>query len=519
MTSQYVTEPPTSGLVELSTSKGPILIELFSRECPLACRNFLTLALEGFYDNLLFHRLIPGFIIQSGDPSATGTGGESTYGEPFAIEPHSRLKFNRRGLLAMAAEDKQNESQFFLTLDATPELQGKHTLMGRVVGKSIYTLLELTEGVELVGEGGDRPRYPPKLKEVKVLENPYDDLKPRMTKEQRREEEKKQKEEAEKRKNEEEKKKKGKGKKNTALLSFGDEEGGEAEIVLKGPKSSHDLLKDDKRLSKQSIESNKKRKKDAAPEPSAPSKIEASAPSESTQSNGTSSKTRHATPPPVLQAKDRPHKTTSKPSVSSSSSLLGRDYLSQQRAKYAPSSKKDSYDALLSFQSRLRASDPSSSSKTPISTTAATADDDNEEEEEAREYGASDDDTDWQEHRLDAGGKPLLASGGGGDKVEDYEVLDPREHRSSDGKAKDEDRKREGKRGRDWVDDGRRYTSYSNHKDKDERRRGDAGERDREGRSSSYKSRSRDDGRRSDRYDSRSRDNDRNSSVRVDRRR
>ncbi|TKY89592.1 hypothetical protein EX895_001377 [Sporisorium graminicola] len=461
MTSQYVTEPPTSGLVELLTSKGPIHVELFSRETPLACRNFLTLALEGFYDNLIFHRLIPNFIIQTGDPSGTGEGGESIYGHPFAIEPHSRLKFNRRGLLGMAAsaEDKTNESQFFLTLDAAPELQGKHTLMGRVVGNTIYNLIELTQGVEMKDKGGDRPRYPPKLIEVKVIENPFDDLKPRMTKQQRRQEEQNRRKEAEARRKEEEKAKRGKVKKNTSLLSFGaDEETGAEEVVLKGPKSSHDLLKDDSRLSKQTVEptSESSKAKRSHKEPLSASAGEAipSSPAPLPATVSSSSENSASIEPP--RASHR------KPTTTSSASA--KDYLTAQRAKYASNSassssstnKADAYDALLSFQSRLRSSASSSSTPLPshsISSHHPSLEDqdeaEEEEEEQAKEYGASDDDTDWRSHRLDAGGAPLLASD---QRVDDYEVLDPRDH-----SAPRKEGERSGKRGRDWVDDTRRY--------------------------------------------------------------
>ncbi|UTT89552.1 hypothetical protein NDA17_005973 [Ustilago hordei] len=424
MASQYITEPPTSGLVTLTTSKGEIDIELFSRETPLACRNFLTLALEGYYDNLIFHRLLPGFIIQSGDPSGTGNYGESIYGKPFAIEPHSRLKFNRRGLLAMAAQDKQNESQFFLTLDATPELQAKHTLIGRVVGKCIYNLLELAEGVEL---DGDRPRYPPKLLEVKVLQNPFDDLRPRMTKDQKREMERKERQEARKRKQDEQRINKGKGKKNIKLLSFGDEEEGEAAqgVVLKGPKSSHDLLKDDRKLSKQPINVEKQRK-------------------QQDQTKATSSINTSTLQQPqshLLQAtkKDNLKKqnTLSPLNINEtqangntpSKTAAARSLLWEQRCKYLnakarPCTKTDdSLSALLSFQSRLHTA--TSTCKTPIRKQARNQDAKAEQVE--KEYGSSDDDLNWQEHKLDAGGKALLATKA--HNSDNYQVLDPRQHK------------------------------------------------------------------------------------------
>ncbi|SOV02780.1 Peptidyl-prolyl isomerase CWC27 [Ustilago sp. UG-2017a] len=455
MASQYVTEPPTSGLVTLTTSKGPIDIELFSRETPLACRNFLTLALEGYYDNLLFHRLLPGFIIQSGDPSGTGNCGESIYGKPFAIEPHSRLKFNRRGLLAMAAQDKQNESQFFLTLDATPELQAKHTLMGRVVGKTIYNLLELAEGVEL---DGDRPRYPPKLLEIKVLQNPFDDLRPRMTKDQRREIERKERQEGRKRNEDEQSRKKGKGKKNIKLLSFGDEEEGEAVegVVLKGPKSSHDLLKDDRKLSKQAIDVEKERKKQDQ------AKVTCSVNTSTLQQPQShlpqTTKEKNLKKQDTLSPLNINH---TQPNRNTSSAAAARSLLSEQGRKYLNAKARtctktdDSLSALLSFQSRLRTA--ASSCNTPL--TKQPRNQDAEAEEVEKEYGSSDDDLDWQEHRLDAGGKPLLATKA--HSSDDYEVLDPREHKPDTKRKHNQHVNRQAKRQRDRVDDHRHYSSTS----------------------------------------------------------
>mgnify|MGYP001761924181 FL=1 len=116
MSTLYVTEPPTDGKVILHTSKGEIEVELWAKEAPKAVRNLLTLALEGYYDACVWHRIVPGFCIQTGDPTATGHDGESIYGSPFADEFHQRLRFNRRGLVAMAnaGEANTNDSQFFV---------------------------------------------------------------------------------------------------------------------------------------------------------------------------------------------------------------------------------------------------------------------------------------------------------------------------------------------------------------------------------------------------------------------
>lgn len=242
MSNIYIQEPPTNGKVLLKTTAGDIDIELWSKEAPRACRNFAQLCLEGYYDNTVFHRIVPDFIVQGGDPTGTGTGGESIYGKPFRDEFHSRLRFNRRGLVAMAnAGPHDNGSQFFFTLGRADELNNKHTIFGKVTGDTIYNLLRLTE-VEIGEE--DRPVNPHKIKTSEVLFNPFDDIVPRVTKLKKE----KQKEES--------KQTKVKGTKNFNLLSFGEEAEEEEEVVnkvietMKGKsKSSHDLLKDDPRLS------------------------------------------------------------------------------------------------------------------------------------------------------------------------------------------------------------------------------------------------------------------------------
>ncbi|XP_058165284.1 spliceosome-associated protein CWC27 homolog [Dasypus novemcinctus] len=243
MSNIYIQEPPTNGKVLLKTTAGDIDIELWSKEAPKACRNFIQLCLEAYYDNTIFHRVVPGFIVQGGDPTGTGTGGESIYGAPFKDEFHSRLRFNRRGLVAMAnAGPHDNGSQFFFTLGRADELNNKHTIFGKVTGDTVYNMLRLTE-VDIDGE--ERPRNPHKIKSCEVLFNPFDDIIPREIKKLKKE-----------KPEEEVKKLKPKGTKNFNLLSFGEEAEEEEEEVnrvsqsMKGKsKSSHDLLKDDPHLS------------------------------------------------------------------------------------------------------------------------------------------------------------------------------------------------------------------------------------------------------------------------------
>jgi len=237
MSNIYIQEPPTNGKVLLITTFGEIDIELWSKEAPKACRNFIQLCLEGYYDGTIFHRIVKGFCIQGGDPTGTGTGGESIYGQPFKDEFHQRLRFVRRGLVAMAnAGPNDNQSQFFFTLGATVELNGKHTIFGKVAGDTIYNMLKM-EDCEV--DRDDRPLFPSKIKRTEVLHNPFDDIVPRQKKEEM------------KPKPEDQKKKKVKGTKNFSLLSFGEEaEEDESDVASVAKtlkmKSSHDVLKDPK---------------------------------------------------------------------------------------------------------------------------------------------------------------------------------------------------------------------------------------------------------------------------------
>ncbi|KAM3955140.1 spliceosome-associated protein CWC27 homolog [Aphomia sociella] len=242
MSNIYIQEPPALGKVLLKTTAGDIDIELWTKEAPKACRNFIQLCMEGYYNGTIFHRVVPDFIVQGGDPNGDGTGGESVYGTPFKDEFHSRLRFNRRGLVAMANAGKDdNGSQFFFTLAATPELQNKHTIFGKVTGETIYNVLKLSEG--LIGPD-DRPEHPHKITGTSVLINPYTDIVPRVTATRVEEAPKK-------------KKKERQGIKNFGLLSFGEEaeeDEGEAHEYRGKPKSTHDLLEDPKLSKKTAAE-------------------------------------------------------------------------------------------------------------------------------------------------------------------------------------------------------------------------------------------------------------------------
>lgn len=119
--------------VEMQTSIGTIIVELYVKHAPKTCKNFRELARRGYYNNTVCHRIIKDFMIQAGDPTGTGKGGESIYGGKFEDEIDRTLHHTGAGILSMAnAGANTNGSQFFITLAPTPWLDGKHTIFGRV---------------------------------------------------------------------------------------------------------------------------------------------------------------------------------------------------------------------------------------------------------------------------------------------------------------------------------------------------------------------------------------------------
>lgn len=124
-------DPAKQYFATIKTEKGEIRLELFADIAPLAVNNFIFLAKQGWYNNVTFHRVIPGFMAQAGDPTGTGYGGP---GYAFDNEITSELKFDQGGLLSMAnAGPGSNGSQFFITYDAAPHLDGSFTIFGRVI--------------------------------------------------------------------------------------------------------------------------------------------------------------------------------------------------------------------------------------------------------------------------------------------------------------------------------------------------------------------------------------------------
>ena len=128
----------------LKTNKGDIRLELFADKTPKTVANFEKLINEGFYDGLKFHRVIADFMVQTGCPEGTGTGGP---GYKFADEFHKDLKHDGPGVLSMAnAGPNTNGSQFFITHVATPWLDGKHSVFGKVLGDGQQVVNAIKQG-------------------------------------------------------------------------------------------------------------------------------------------------------------------------------------------------------------------------------------------------------------------------------------------------------------------------------------------------------------------------------------
>jgi cyclophilin family peptidyl-prolyl cis-trans isomerase len=129
---EMVIDPKKKYSATISTDKGDMLIELFADKAPKTVNNFVFLAREGYYDGTIFHRVIADFMVQGGDPTASGRGGP---GYRFADEFHPSLRHNKPGILSMAnAGPGTNGSQFFITHVPTPHLDGKHAIFGQLTG-------------------------------------------------------------------------------------------------------------------------------------------------------------------------------------------------------------------------------------------------------------------------------------------------------------------------------------------------------------------------------------------------
>ena len=223
MSQVYATEPQTTGRVILETSHGPIDINLWCKECPTTTRMFLQLCLDGYYDSVVFHRIMENFLIQAGEEKFCGDGrrcgatqdvvtaedrrrylleqqrsarreetsavdGRQSSNRKLEVSP--RIRFNHRGQVALALpldEDVEGnanadalKTQFFITLDESPFLDGKHVIFGTVVGPTMFNALRI--GKVAVENDTSRPidmdMSPPMIKTVKIVHHPFHNLVP-----------------------------------------------------------------------------------------------------------------------------------------------------------------------------------------------------------------------------------------------------------------------------------------------------------------------------------------------------
>ena len=147
----------------MTTSEGPITFELFDADAPKTVKNFRDLAEKGYYDGLRFHRVIPDFMIQGGDPMGTGTGDP---GYVFKNETSSDLKFDRPGRLAYAnAGPGTNGSQFFITEVPYPSLNGGYTIFGQCDAASVTLVKQIAR---MGRDSNDRPNKPVKINHITI---------------------------------------------------------------------------------------------------------------------------------------------------------------------------------------------------------------------------------------------------------------------------------------------------------------------------------------------------------------
>jgi peptidyl-prolyl cis-trans isomerase-like 3 len=157
--------------VTLLTSLGDLKVELFAQEVPKLSENFLALLASGTYSGTVFHRLMPGFIIQGGDPTGTGKGGECVWGGVLPDDFGAPIRHDQRGVVSMANGGPDgNGSQFFITFAAAPHLDGVNSIIGRVIGGE--DTLEKMEAAPVQGKK-HRPAADIKVLGAVVHANPF----------------------------------------------------------------------------------------------------------------------------------------------------------------------------------------------------------------------------------------------------------------------------------------------------------------------------------------------------------
>ncbi|CAJ0960267.1 unnamed protein product, partial [Mesorhabditis belari] len=170
-----------NGYVRIVSNHGAINLELFCPKAPKACENFINLCRRGYYNNTRFHRLIKNFMIQGGDPTGTGHGGESMWAKQFEDEFYPGLSHSARGILSMANKGSNtNQSQFFITFRPCKYLDGKHSIFGKVVGGT-----DTLNTIEKIAteDGTDRPLEDVIFMRAEVFVDPFEEAEQEVIKE------------------------------------------------------------------------------------------------------------------------------------------------------------------------------------------------------------------------------------------------------------------------------------------------------------------------------------------------
>lgn len=164
---EFVFDAKKQYKVEMKTTLGTIKLKLYGKESPKAVENFVRLVDKKYYDGIIFHRVIKDFMIQTGDPTGTGTGGQSAFGKEFENEDDPSLSYNKAGILGMANHGKNtNGSQFFITTGAKPHLDHGYTIFGEVTeGLDVVSAIEKVKTNE-----SDKPLQEVKMTQVTLVD-------------------------------------------------------------------------------------------------------------------------------------------------------------------------------------------------------------------------------------------------------------------------------------------------------------------------------------------------------------
>jgi cyclophilin family peptidyl-prolyl cis-trans isomerase len=176
---KYISSSPdTMTVATIETKLGNIEIELYTNDAPKTVKNFIGLGLSGYYNNVIFHRVAKGFVIQGGDPTGTGSGGSSIYGGEFEDELNPDTKSYRegyeRGVVAMANRGPNtNTSQFFIMLKDIPQMPKNYTIFGKVIkGMDVVDKIASAKIIPQMGPNDGRPEKPVSMEKVIIEKRP-----------------------------------------------------------------------------------------------------------------------------------------------------------------------------------------------------------------------------------------------------------------------------------------------------------------------------------------------------------